>query len=71
MDVQSFIRAAAYDKSMRHEELRRRSLAPSRIATERPDASLPTRASVVQAVSLQLRAQARSAASPINAGLKK
>lgn len=56
---------------MRHEEIRRRSLAPSRIATDRPDASRPTRASVVQAVSLQLRSQARSAASPINAGLKK
>lgn len=56
---------------MRHEEIRRRSLAPSRISTDRPDTSRPTRASVVQAVSLQLRSQARSAASPINAGLKK
>ena len=71
MAVKPFIRAGLYTKSMRHVEIRRRSIAPSRISTDRPDASRPTRASVVQAVSLQLRAQARSSASPIQAGLKR
>ena len=54
-------------------DARPRSLAPARMATDRPDTSRPTRAAVVQAVSSQLRAQARAAAtgSVISSGHKR